>query len=71
VFETTLNVPVIGICTPVSAWGTATLFANGNAVFQLLGNVVFPLFLFAARGCARFATRHLCNLDVFWCFYVE
>jgi hypothetical protein len=45
VFETTLNVPVIDICTPVFAWGTATLFAVGNAVFQLFG--------FRARGCAR------------------
>ena len=45
VFETTLNVPVIDICTPVFAWGTATLFANGNAVFQLFG--------FRARRCAR------------------
>ncbi len=45
VFETALNVPVIDICTPVFAWGTATLFANGNAVFQLFG--------FRAQGCAR------------------
>jgi hypothetical protein len=45
VFETTLNVPVIDICTPVFAWGTATLFANGN--------VNFPLFGFRARRCAR------------------
>ena len=45
VFETTLNVPVIDICTPVFAWGTATLFANGNAVFQLFG--------FRARRSAR------------------
>ncbi len=44
VFETTLNVPVIDICTPVFAWGMATLFANGNVVFRFL---VFGIFAFA------------------------
>ena len=55
VFEMTLNVPVIDICTPVYAWDTTTLFVTGNVVFPLFGDFVFPLFYFAARGCARFS----------------
>jgi hypothetical protein len=47
VFETTLNVPVIDICTPVFAWGTATLFAGGNVVFPLFGFWHFCNFAFA------------------------
>jgi len=47
VFETTLNVPVIDICTPVFAWGTATLFASGNVVFPLFGFRHFCIFAFA------------------------
>jgi hypothetical protein len=66
VFETTLNVPVIGSCTPAFAWGMTTLFATGNVVFPLFGNVAFPLFYFAARGCARFSFLGILACPTFW-----
>ncbi len=66
VFETTLHVPVIGICTPVFAWGTTTLLVTGNVVFPLFGDFVFPLFYFAARGCTRFSFLGILACPTFW-----